>query len=255
MRLSSREITDDSDGFPVLLLPAGREEAFTVGAVVKRALLRDSCLYEDPVYADGYTFSIILTQEQMQQNFGIEGYRAAGLETEKDADIREVSEAVRQTVTGAGNVLFQDYTGSVIRQNEYLTQKAFFYYGIAVLLFIISLFHIINTMNHIILSRKQEYGILRAMGITDRNLAGMMLRQGLAYGILSSLVMIVLYLLSRKAAVYFMRISRMLCTSLQISPWMIGLTVAADILVGACAVMVPAYRIMKEEMIPQMNRC
>ena len=215
--------------------------------------MRDSCLYEDPECADGYTFYVIMTQEQMQQNFGVEGYRVAGLETEEDADTQAVSNAVKQAVDGLEHVLFQDYTGSIMRQNEYLTQKAFFYYGIAVLLFIVSLFHIINTMNHIILSRKHEYGILRAMGITDYNLMRMMLRQGLAYGILSSLVMIVLYVLSQEAAVYLMRISKLLCVSLQISPWIIVLTVAVDILVGLCAVMIPAYAIIREEMVLQMN--
>lgn len=230
-----------------------KEEGYTISAVVKRALLRDSCLYEDPEYADGYTFYVIMTQEQMQQNFGIEGYRVAGLEIEEDADAQAVSDAVKQAVAGSDNVLFQDYTGSIVRQNEYLTQKAFFYYGIAVLLFIVSLFHIINTMNHIILSRKHEYGILRAMGITDHNLVRMMFRQGLAYGILSSLMMIALYLLSQEVAVYFMRISGLLCVSLQIRPWIIVLTVAADIFVGLCAVMIPAYAIIREEMVPQMN--
>lgn len=230
-----------------------REEEFTISAVVKRPLMRDSSLYEDTTYADGYTFYVIMTQEQMQQNFGIEGYRAAGLEMEGDADAEVVSDAVRQAVAGLDHVLFQDYTGSILRQNEYLTQKAIFYYGIAVLLFIVSLCHIINTMNHIILSRKHEYGILRAMGITDHNLVRMMLRQGLAYGILSSVLMIALYLLSQETAVYFMRISRMLCVNVQISPWMIVMTVAADLLVGLCAVMVPAYMIMKEDMILQMK--
>lgn len=112
-----------------------REESFTISAVVKRSLLRDSCLYEDPVYTDGYTFYVIMTQEQMQQNFGIEGYRAAGLEAEKNADIAAVSDAVRQSAAGVHHVLFQDYTGSIERQNEYLRQKALFYYGIAAPLF------------------------------------------------------------------------------------------------------------------------
>lgn len=92
------------------------------------------------------------------------------------------------------------------------------------------------------------------MGITDHNLVRMMLRQGLAYGILSSLVMIALYLLSQKAAVYFMRISRMLCVSLPVSPWIVLMIAAVDILVGVCAVMIPAYAIIKEDMIPQINR-
>ena len=60
----------------------------------------------------------------------------------------------------------QDYTSAISTQKEYLKQQQIFFSSIAVILLIISLFHIINSMNHTILARRREYGIIRAMGIT-----------------------------------------------------------------------------------------
>lgn len=233
-----------------------QEMEFTIAAVVKRPLLRDSWLYEDvEENSDGYTFSIIMTQEQMQRSFGISGYRVIGLKAEEHAGIEAVADEIQAMAADMDGVFFQDYTGSIRRQKEYLTQKAFFYYGIAAMFFIISLFHIMNTMNHIILSGKHEYGILRAMGITDQNLVRMMLRQGLSYGCLSSVLMIVFYFMSQEIARYFMvHVSRLLMIDLQVSPWLIAGTVAANIFAGIFAVMAPAYAVIKEDIIPQINR-
>lgn len=231
-----------------------KEMTFQVAAVVKRTLLRDSRLYVDPEVSGDYTFSVIMTQEQMQQNFGIQGYRVLGIEMEEGADGQAVSDAVKRVAAGMEHVYFQDNTVSIKRQKEYLAQKSMFYYGIAVIFFVFSLFHIMNTMNHIIMSRKHEYGILRAMGITDRNLAFMMLRQGLAYGCLSSVFMIVLYLLSKGIAVYFMRhISKFLASGLQAGLWIVAGTAAVNIIAGVLAVMIPVRAVMKEDIIPQIN--
>ena len=51
--------------------------------------------------------------------------------------------------------------------NLSLIHILFFYYGISAVLMAISLLHIINSMQYLVLARKREFGILRAMGITD----------------------------------------------------------------------------------------
>ena len=93
------------------------------------------------------------------------------------------------------------------------------------------------------------------MGITDQNLVRMMLRQGLSYGCLSSVLTIVFYFMSQEIARYFMvHVSRLLMIDLQVSPWLIAGTVAANIFAGIFAVMAPAYAVIKEDIIPQINR-
>ena len=58
------------------------------------------------------------------------------------------------------------------------------------MLLVISMFHIMNSMNFLVLSRRHEFGILRAMGITDAGFMKMMVKEGILYGVRSGIVMI-----------------------------------------------------------------
>lgn len=79
-----------------------------------------------------------------------------------------------------------------------------FFYGIAVVLLAISLIHILNSMQYLVAERKHEFSILRAMGITDSGFLRMLAKEGLRYGIYSSIVMAVIYFLVQKVLYYFM---------------------------------------------------
>jgi len=233
---------------------AYEEKKFTVSAVVSRPLIRDSRLYYlDRMNMDAGV-SVIMTQEQMAQNFGLEGYRVIGMELEPDADTEKTAQAVKEEISGIESLIFQDYTGSIERQNEYLGQKMLFFSSVAAMFFIISMFHIMNAMSHMILSRKHEFGVMRAVGTSDRNIARMMAGQGFVYGCLSAAVMTGVYFVVKKAAVYFMvHVYGFLVSSVQVNPIVIVATAVVNIIVSIFSVMLPAYMILREEIIPQIN--
>ena len=92
------------------------------------------------------------------------------------------------------------------------------------------------------------------MGITDRNFIRMMAEQGLWYGCCASLVMLILYAAAARIAAYFMAdVYMYLVTDLPVSPVIFLMMAAANITVGVIAVMIPAYTILKEDIIYQMN--
>ena len=226
---------------------------FTIAAVIKQSLLKDSRMYTDKAMPD-LTFSVIMTQEQMQQSFGVRGMRVLGIEADEHADTIKTADCVSDIVSGEKDVVFQDYTDAIKKQNEYIEQKTYFLSGVAAMFFVISLFHMINAMSHIVLAKKHEYGILRAMGITDRNFIRMMAEQGLWYGCCASLVMLILYAAAARIAAYFMAdVYMYLVTDLPVSPVIFLMMAAANITVGVIAVMIPAYTILKEDIIYQMN--
>ncbi len=226
---------------------------FKIAAVIKQSLLKDSRMYTDKAVPD-LTFSVIMTQEQMQQSFSVRGMRVLGIEADEHADTIKTADCVSDIVSGEKDVVFQDYTDAIKKQNEYIEQKTYFLSGVAVMFFVISLFHMINAMSHIVLAKKHEYGILRAMGITDRNFIRMMAEQGLWYGCCASLVMLILYAAAARIAAYFMAdVYMYLVTDLPVSPVIFLMMAAANITVGVIAVMIPAYTILKEDIIYQMN--
>lgn len=229
------------------------EKEYTISAIVSRTMVRDSRLYTLEDQPD-ITYSVIMTNEQMKQNYNIEGYRVLTVEKEKNTDTELVANEIKKQTQALDDCLFQDYTGAIERQNEYLFQKTLFFYGIAFVFLIISLFHIANTMNHLILSRRHEYGILRAMGITNKNFRKLMLSQGALYGIFSSIVMILLYIIGNKTMEYLMGyVYGFLVSNIQVNVWLIITTVAVNICIGIFAVLIPTQSILKEDIIRQVN--
>lgn len=229
------------------------EKEYTILAIVSRTMVRDSRLYTLEDQPD-ITYSVIMTNEQMKQNYNIEGYRVLTVEKEKNTDTELVANEIKKQTQALDDCLFQDYTGAIERQNEYLFQKTLFFYGIAFVFLIISLFHIANTMNHLILSRRHEYGILRAMGITNKNFRKLMLGQGALYGIFSSIVMTLLYIIGNKTMEYLMgHVYGFLVSNIQVNVWLIITTVAVNICIGIFAVLIPTQSILKEDIIRQVN--
>ena len=143
-----------------------------------------------------------------------------------------------------------DYTEQIKVQNFYLNQKMLFFYGIAFVLLVISLLHIMNSMQYLVAARKHEFGILRAMGITDSGFRIMLLKEGLRYGVYSSIVMIALYLAVQKVLYYFMTHVFLYLhpkSGIQIVPILIMILV--NLAICAAAVVISGQSVLKEQVV------
>ena len=63
------------------------------------------------------------------------------------------------------------------------------------IIFIISAFNIVNNVSYNIASRTNEFGMLRAMGITDTDFRNMITYEGILYGVISSIIVIIVGIL------------------------------------------------------------
>lgn len=147
---------------------------------------------------------IIMTNEQMERNFGVKDYQTVSISVKPEADAKTVSTEFGKITKNINKCVVKDYSEQIKQQNLYLFQKMFFYYGIAVVLLGISLLHIMNSMQYLIAARKREFGILRAMGITDDGFRRMIAKEGLRYGIYSGITVMGVYFVVQKILYYFM---------------------------------------------------
>ena len=95
-----------------------------------------------------------MTNEQMQKYFGIEGYRTISIALKEHADAVTVTDEIRKIVSGVSDCVVKDYTEQIKVENFYLNQKMLFFYGIALALLVISLLHIMNSMQYLVTARK-----------------------------------------------------------------------------------------------------
>lgn len=181
-----------------------RDRSLRIGALISRPLAKVETYIGD----DGVSnVDIIMTNEQMEKNFGVTGYQTISISLTGHADAEGADRAadeIRSAVSGISRCVVKDYTAQIQAQNLYLDQQIMFFYGIAAVLLLISLLHIMNSMQYLVAERRYEFSILRAMGITDAGFLKMLMKEGLRYGIYSSIVMLAVYWIVQKVLYYFM---------------------------------------------------
>ena len=207
--------------------------AFKVSAIVSRPLGKvDSFIGDD----GSDSVDLIMTNEQMEKNFGVTGYYSVSISVNDKEDAGETAAEIRSLTEGIPGCVVKDYSGQIEAQNLYLSQQMMFFYGIGAVLLAISLIHILNSMQYLVAERRYEFSLLRAMGITDAGFLKMLMREGLRYGICSSLAILAVYFPVQRILYYFMvHVYLYLHPQPGISPGWIGLAAAANILLCTLA--------------------
>lgn len=230
------------------------EKEFEIAAIVNRPLAQEKDFLNTEVWKNAQ--SVIMTDEQMEENFGITDYSFINASPTDGADAESVSNQLLQVIRDVPKAVLQDYTSAIETQKDYLKQQQIFFSSIAVILLIISLFHIINSMNHTILARRREYGIIRAMGITDSGFYKMILQTGILYGLLADVFIFLLYkLVLRRVMNYYMAhvLQFLHLTSHVPNLVLIGIMVL-NVVIAVVAVMFPAWKMGRENIIYEIRR-
>lgn len=222
-----------------------------IAAIASRPLAKIDTFIGDP---GDSVVDLIMTNEQMEQHFGISDYRTISISLQQSKDADTVSAALGKLTASLSSCAVKDYTGQIRIQNRYLSQKMFFYYGIAAVLLGISLLHIMNSMQYLVLTRKREFGILRAMGITDAGFRRLLAKEGLRYGIYSVLVVLGVYFAVQKVLYYFMiRVYLYLHPKWCISWQALAGVAAADVILCVGVVLAAGETVLREQIMDEIR--
>ena len=180
----------------------------------------------------------------------------AGGKFDDSADAKIVSNQLLQVIRDVPKAVLQDYTTAIATQKGYLGQQQIFFSSIAVILLIISLFHIVNSMSHTILTRRREYGIIRAIGITDGGFYKMILQTGILYGLLADVFIYLIYnrVLRRVMNYYLAHVLQFLHYTTNIPNLVLNGIMVLNVVIAVVAVMFPAWKMGKENIISEIRR-
>ena len=227
---------------------------FEIASIVSRALAQEDSFLNVEPWSNSQSF--IMTNQEMRSQFGIEDYSFLNASPAAGADPDQVSGQLLQKIRDVPKAVLQDYTAAIETQKNYLRQQQLFFSGIALILLVISLFHIMNSMNYSILSRRREYGMIRAMGITDIGFYEMILRTGFLYGILPDIFIFLIYnIVFRKIMDYYMaHVVQFLHFTAGVPNGIMATVMTLNIAIAVIAVGIPARKIVKSNIINEIER-
>lgn len=228
-----------------------KDHELLVSGVVSRPLGKVDAFIGD----DGKsTVDIIMTAEQMKAHFGVSGAQTVSVLLSQDVNHQTVAKMLRQTIKAVPQCVVTDYTEVIGAQNAFLAQKMFFYYGIAGILFGISILHVMNSMRYLIVARRRELGILRAMGMSDKEFYRMLIKEGFRYGVYLTIVTVVLYLVIQRVLYYFMVHVALYLHPLPWISWQwLALIAVLNFLVCVGVVLGGGRRLLKHEIVEEVQ--
>lgn len=199
--------------------------------------------------------SLILTNQQMGSLFGILDYSFVHASHADGASPAWVGSELLGKIRDVPKAALSDHTAAIEAQKTYLSKQQLFFTGIAAVLLMASLFHIMNSMHYLVLSRRREYGILRAMGITDSGLYRMMLQAGILYGLLADLLIFFSFhlILRRFMDYYMVHIVQFLHMGAGVPMGAVAMVFGLNVLLAAVSAMVPAGKIVRGRIASQMQ--
>jgi len=227
---------------------------FEIAAIVSRALAQEDSYLNVESWSNMQ--SLIMTNRQMSSQFGITDYSFVNASLADGADGSQVKGLLLEKIQDVPRAVLKDFTTAIETRKNYLNRQQLFFSGIAGILLVISLFHIMNSMNYSILSRRREYGIIRAMGITDMGFYRMILQTGILYGLLADVCIFLLYhmVLRRFMDYYMAHVVQFLHFTAEVPMGIMVAVMILNILIAAAAVTIPAGKIMKSDIIREIER-
>lgn len=229
------------------------EQTFQIAAIVRRPLAQEEGFLHTGPWASPQC--VIMTDTQMENNFQITDYNFIIASPAADADPVEVSSRILQIIQDVPRAVLQDFTAQIAARQSYLRRQQLFFSAIAFILLAISLFHMINSMHYFILSRRREFGIMRAMGITKIRFYRMIVKIGLWYGVCTDAVLFLLFhlVLRRGMDYYMVHVVQFLHVTAGVPIGLFWGMMLLNVILALAAVMVPAHKLLKQGLIEEIR--
>lgn len=188
---------------------------------------------------------IICSENTFTALTGISDHTIIDMQVDQD-----ISKEVRSLITPEMKLLDLQQHNSEVRTGYFA--MAVFVYGFLIVIALVALINIINTVNASVSSRMSNYGMMRAVGMSGKQLKKMVTAESAAYAITGSLTGAVLGLFLHR---FFFE---MLITSnwgeLWQPPFMVLIvTISAAILTSFIAVVSPTRKIKKMSIVNVVN--
>lgn len=222
------------------------EYEFKVGAIVNYPFADDSTYSGD----DG--IDVITSSDYLEKLFGKNNYDVVYANMKKGADHKAINKKLGKIGSKVPGTITTDMVEDKEDNEKNLQKTKLYTYGMVAILFMISVFNIINNVSYNLTSRISEFGMLRAIGISDKDFKKMITYEGLFYGIISSVIVVVcgMLLQIRMYKTYGFEKYGM---EFAINYKLYILIILANIIVGLLATYLPARKIKESSIVESIN--
>ncbi|GKX68926.1 ABC transporter permease [Inconstantimicrobium mannanitabidum] len=189
--LHYKEYTNLSIGYNLVVSGTYRDNADGNFQPFKKANFNVAAILEStPIRPiDGQTSIILIcSNKTLEIYFGIKEYEMVNVDVDSKATIYEISRSLSSIAKSKnyGNITIINDEISKMNQGNMVIRAVLL--GFSMLLVVVGVINILNTMSISVVMRKREFGVLRAVGMSQAEVRTMIIKEGSLYGILSAIL-------------------------------------------------------------------
>lgn len=221
---------------------------FKVGAIVSYDYMHEA------YNTTSNSVDVIVDQETFKASTGINDYYSVNINLDKGANDKNIEDKISKIISKSNSKRI--ILTNIVKQKqdvETLNKKIKIYNtGIVFIIFIITIINVINNIGYSIISRINEFGILIAIGANQKILNKMIVYEGISYGVLSSLITIILSCILQKG-IYLNSGVSSLGIEFSLLYWDYILITAVNIIIGAVTAHLQFKHIKSKRVVECIN--
>lgn len=146
-------------------------------------------------YVDDRSVNLVLSNKQFEKFSGYKNAQIVNIEMNDNANREKVAKQILTIVNRTSGNVFADLTEERMTLSAMEENKQIFINAIIGILFLISIINIVNNIKYSMVSRRAEFGIIRAVGADNKMFRKIVLSEGLMYGLYSGVISVIVALI------------------------------------------------------------
>lgn len=146
-------------------------------------------------YVDDNSVNLVLSNKQFEKFSGYKNAQIVNIEMKDDANREKVAKQILTIANRTSGNVFADLTEERMTLAAMEENKQMFINAIIGILFLISIINIVNNIKYSMVSRRAEFGIIRAVGADNKMFRKIVLSEGLMYGLYSGVISVIVALI------------------------------------------------------------
>lgn len=146
-------------------------------------------------YVSDNSVNLVLSNKQFEKFSGYKNAQIVNIEMKDDANREKVAKQIFAIANRTNGNVFADLTEERMTLAAMEENKQMFINAIIGILFLISIINIVNNIKYSMVSRRAEFGIIRAIGADNKMFRKIVLSEGLMYGLYSGVISVIVALI------------------------------------------------------------
>ena len=178
-------------------------KTFTIGAIVSYNYMYDAFERSTP------SANVIVSENTFKKDTGIDDYYTIGVNMKAGYNDKKLEKEISNITSKGKNIILRNLVQERENTRSLYEKSKVYSIGVTLIIFTIVVINIINNVNYNIVSRINEFGMLRAVGLNEIDLKKMIIFEGVFYWVISSAVIVITSILLQIGAYKLLNISMM----------------------------------------------